>query len=440
MKRVIFSVLLLFLSTSSFGQTSKSVQGRITELEYPRFTLINFNVLLDEHTSYYVKGGGAPVLTPIRPELLKEDEEVEAKGQLDANSKILRADSVTFLLKRDFIAEVGTTAMIDHAPNLRKAETGWMGTIHADGRNLVIDDRTELKLLPETDPQQFDKLGPNMFVAYVGKIRLDGSIHVDRAAFWKNDVDGDELKMRKRDEPVITPSDPSHKKPVFLTIHDGRPMPLLEDDPLQKRVSEIGLKLVPEYQKSLPASDPTKLDFRFYVVRSKSRIVLDALNGVVLVPDSILKNLQNEAQLASLLSVAVAQVIEKQEYQSRHRRHLQQASAWLLTGAGAIPSPLALLALPAQIANSKSFRSYMTDMAQQAARVGVGYMLAAGYDPREAPVAWKLTLQKHPEKNDELPEFGKYVKTELETSYWKTDFSGLRVGAEEYREVVKVLQ
>ena len=440
MKRVVFSILLFFLSTASFGQTSKSVQGRITELEYPHFTLINFNVLLDERTSYYVTGGGAKVLTPPRPEFLKDDEEVEVKGQLDASSKVLRADRVTFLLKRDFVTEVGTTAMIDRAPTLTKTGAGWAGTIHADGRDLVIDEKTGLKLIPETDPQQFDKLAPNTFMAYVGKIRLDGSMHVDRAAFWKNEADADELKMRKRDEPVITPADPSHKKPALLTIHDGRPMPLVEDDALQKRVNEIGLRLVPEYQKNLPVADPTKIDFRFYVVRSKNRIVLDALNGVVLVPDSLLKNLQNEAQLAALLSVAVAQVIEKQEYQSRHRRHLQQAGGWLLAGAGAIPSPLALLAQPVQIANGKSYRSYMTDMAEQAARVGLSYMQTAGYDPREAPAAWKLTLQKHPEKNDELPEFGKYVKTELETSYWKADFSGSRVGAEEYREIVKGLQ
>ena len=82
----------------------------------------------------------------------------------------------------------------------------------------------------------------------------------------------------------------------------------------------------------------------------------------------------------------------------------------------------------------------MTDMAEQAVRVGLGYMMTAGYDPREAPAAWKLTLQKHPEKNDELPEFGKYAKTELETSYWKADFNGTRIGAEEYREMVKGLE
>ena len=46
-------------------------------MEYPHFMLINFNVLLDEHTSYYVTGGSAPVLTPPRPEFLKDDEEVE---------------------------------------------------------------------------------------------------------------------------------------------------------------------------------------------------------------------------------------------------------------------------------------------------------------------------------------------------------------------------
>jgi hypothetical protein len=41
-----------------------------------------------------------------------------------------------------------------------------------------------------------------------------------------------------------------------------------------------------------------------------------------------------------------------------------------------------------------------------------------------------VTLQKHPEKSDKLPELGTFVQTELETTYWKSDFKGLRVGAE----------
>jgi predicted Zn-dependent protease len=269
-----------------------------------------------------------------------------------------------------------------------------------------------------------------MFVAYVGKLMLDGSIHLDKAAFWSNEVDSDELKMRERDEPLIAPADPAHKATATLAIGSGKPMMLAGSDDLRTRVSEIGRKLVPEYQKALPASDPTKINFRFYVVHDKRKMVLDALNGTILIPDTLLRTVRNEAQLAALLSVAVAQVVEKQELQSRHRRRLQQVSGWLLTGVGAIPTPFALFALPAQIANSTTYKNYVLAMTQQAGRIGLEYMIASGYDPREAPEAWKVTLQKHPEKSDKLPELGTFVQTELETTYWKSDFKGLRVGAE----------
>lgn len=433
------TVLLLSLVLGASGQEIKSVQGRIAGLEYPQFTLINFKVRLEKDTAYYVQWNGVKNPTPLRPELLREEQEVETKGLLDIKTSTLHAQSVTFLLKQDFICELGGTAMIQQTPHLAKGPNGWAGSVHADARELIVDSSTQLKFLPESHDQNFANVSTNMFVAYVGKIMLDGSIHLDRAAFWNNEVDPDELKMRQRDEPVFAAADASHKVTATLTMGGGRPMTLAGSAELQRRVSAIGLTLVPDYQKSLAADDPTKVNFRFYVVHDKRKMILDAMNGTILVPDAVLNSVHNEAQLAALLSLAIAQVIEKQEYQSRHRRRFQQIGGWLLTGVSAVPTPLSLLALPAQIANGTTYRKYLLAMSEQANRVGLEYTIAAGYDPREAPAAWKLTLQKHPEKSEKQTEIGEFVQTELDTTYWKTDFNGLRVGAEDFREWSKEL-
>ena len=67
-------------------------------------------------------------------------------------------------------------------------------------------------------------------------------------------------------------------------------------------------------------------------------------------------------------------------------------------------------------------------------RVGLRYVVAAGYDPREAPIALQRISEKHPEgaTNKPLPTLGNYVDAELGFDYMQTDFASLRKGESEY--------
>jgi hypothetical protein len=437
MKPVVYVLFLLScLTAGAAGENSKSVQGRAADINYPRFTLINYKVQPGTDTVYQIDWNGEKVTTPLRPELLMDGAEVEAKGTLDTATNTLRAQTITFTSKLGYVAIFGGTTLIQRTPQLVKGADGWSGKIHADARDLLIDSKTELKFLPESKVQSPEQVGTNVFMAYVGKLMFDGTVHVERAAFWNNDVDSDELKFRLRDEPAIGTNE---KGISVLTVHGMKPMPLVSSEQMQRYVREIGLRLVPEFQRAMPATNPSHVNWRFYVVHDKRKVVLGAMNGTVLVSDTVLKSMQNEAQLASVLSATIAQIIEEQEYQAQGRKHVQQITGWLLTGAAAVPSPMALVAWPVQMVNGAAYKRYLEQQAEQAGRVGMEYLIEAGYDPREAPKAWKQTLEKRPEDSDKMPELGRYLQTELETTYWKSDFSKFKIGTEEYKEVIRDL-
>ena len=349
---------------------------------------------------------------------------------LDGKSNTIRAQSITFLLKQNYICVLGGTAMIQRTPHLTKGPNGWVGGVHADARDLVVDSGTQLKFLPESHDQDFTVVSTNMFVAYVGKLMLDGSIHLDRAAFWSNEVDSDELKMRERDEPLIAAADPAHKATATLAIGSGKPMMLAGNDDLRTRVSEIGRKLVPEYQKVLPASDPTKINFRFYVVHDKRKMVRDALNGTILIPDTLLRTVRNEAQLAALLSVAVAQVVEKQELQSRHRRRLQQVSGWLLTGVGSDPNSIRIIRIagPDREQHNLQELSPGDDATGRQNRLGVHDCI--GLRPARSAGSVESDSSEASREVRQVARTRDVCADRAGDDYWRSDFNGLRVGAE----------
>src|SRR6266542_1380742 len=124
------TLLLLSFVLSVPAQQVKIVQGKVGQLEYPRFSLINFKVQLDNKTAYRIDWNGTKQETPLRPELLKEGADVEARGLLDGKTNTIQAQTVTFLLKVDYISELGGTALIQRPTQLKKGADRWSGIIH----------------------------------------------------------------------------------------------------------------------------------------------------------------------------------------------------------------------------------------------------------------------------------------------------------------------
>jgi hypothetical protein len=196
-------------------------------------------------------------------------------------------------------------------------------------------------------------------------------------------------------------------------------------------------------RKDLPAGDPTKVNFRFYVVQAPSKwkeALHDAAStagGVIYVPDNALAMLDNEAQLAALLSNCIAVTLEKQFYVHRTRGKIQNDIAW----AGALTG---LEGLPLTIGNNIAASRLTLQINELASRIGLRYMLASGYDIREAPFAWMAAANEKVEnpllEGDVLPPLARSVMSDLYYDYGSVDYSKLTAGRNSYQKMLAELR
>ena len=82
-------------------------------------------------------------------------------------------------------------------------------------------------------------------------------------------------------------------------------------------------------------------------------------------------------------------------------------------------------------------------MENQSDRIGLEYMVAAGYDPRQAPGVWKLMARTNGvqstdffwSSHDNGPTRRSYLMNELKNNYRDLDFAPLLINAAEYSRI-----
>jgi len=172
--------------------------------------------------------------------------------------------------------------------------------------------------------------------------------------------------------------------------------------------------LVPAYQRALAESDPTKLNFRFYLVENSP--VNDAIvlsNGIMLVPKKVMDQLIEDSQLAAVLADNIAAALEKQEYRKIPIREKALGAELGAGGAGLFVPGLGL----ATLVTSSAANSALRRLVQQTDRVSLELLSDSGYDVREAPIAWWKLSSKHPDELwlTEPPEKSGYLFSVLAT-------------------------
>lgn len=239
--------------------------------------------------------------------------------------------------------------------------------------------------------------------------------------------------------------EPDYGKGVAGTIkfQRGREIQIVADKGVQDYVSRVGREMVPSYQRSLAESDATKIRFRFYVVKPFKAFVgsgfrdingmlpvpvgdygtkysdpppfkvIDDItavpDGMILIPESLLVQVRNEAELAALLSYAVTSVVQEEAYR-----------IWL---SGSSDAP----------------HAFVLRLNQQVLRLGLRPMLRAGYDVRVAPYAWQAVWRKsgraatNPENQRvRTPWYAQYSMGVLRDFYADVEYGKLRLGEKEY--------
>ncbi|GAB4408621.1 MAG: hypothetical protein OHK0039_11880 [Bacteroidia bacterium] len=181
---------------------------------------------------------------------------------------------------------------------------------------------------------------------------------------------------------------------------------LYSDVQVQSYVNVVGNRLVPDFAKDPRYQQEQRIFFRFYVVADPVPNAYAFPNGMVFVNTGLLKPIDNEAQLAAVLSHEIAPVT----YEHASKRMKQNAyldselfgsSLEVLLNKLYPPDVLRPANLSKDVFNGMKdalWESRPSDLSNlfvlaqenEADQVGLTYMYHAGYDLREAVAFWRM--------------------------------------------------
>jgi hypothetical protein len=312
---------------------------------------------------------------------------VQVVGTKDRTKPEISATTVTV---HDVIdRKVSGTGVI-----VRVISTGPETVVRAEGYTLRVEPGTTLKFAGGLT--KLDQVGTNIWVHYDGKLNSQGEVVLSNAAFTKLN-----LPDQKRDPKLVVqattfpPGSFIDFDGGFRTDRGTHKMadsggdcgwyPVVEDDPVQARIRRIGTSLIPQYQQALADDDPTKIPFRFYVVVEKDvRAEVGCEEGLVLIPLEVVQRLQNDNQLAAVVADGVAANLQRQK-----ARYSNQLMVIGMAQMGAHFAP-AGGSVGATVAGGVAKRNIERKLEDERAGVALGLMADSGYDPWQAPEAWRL--------------------------------------------------
>ena len=171
-------------------------------------------------------------------------------------------------------------------------------------------------------------------------------------------------------------------------------MKLLAERSVQEYVSHLGDSLIPEGAKGTRRP----IEFRFFVVEDPEINAAALPDGTLLINTGLLGALENEAQLAFVMSHEMGHVL-----QVHYRREIEE------TRASRIGLTIAGIAAGAFIGNAGLFMAqigiasvengHQRELENQADRLGLQNVIEHGYDPREAPNFSRIVINRYGDRS-----------------------------------------
>jgi predicted Zn-dependent protease len=149
------------------------------------------------------------------------------------------------------------------------------------------------------------------------------------------------------------------------------------DPAVSSYVNQVGQRL----GRISPRPD---LPFEFKVVNDSTPNAFALPGGFVAITRGLLVNLENEAQLASVLGHEIGHVTARHSVQGMQRGTLLNLGMAVLSGVTGGASYGALAQQAGQLAAGLLDNTYSREQEREADRLGVDYMVAAGYNPKGA--------------------------------------------------------
>jgi hypothetical protein len=440
-----------------------TVHGFVTDVRSKTsFDIEDYRVTSDNTVSIDVDiPKGEKSLISFKPEDIRVGTELEVRGEYDPGSRELKAKSIKVFVEDTRV--VKRTALIEQMPSLVKSGSGWEGDIRADGEKIHVLPTTSVTLKPDKSEKKklrtegehaevknltsLEAVNLDTFIHYEGIRQTDGVIEATKVEFQHAELEPGETKLWKRLEPKIKEPNYSSLTPGELSmpscVYEFCTHYIVPSKEAQDYITELGQSLIPPHQKALPADDPLKIPFQFYLVQDKTFNAVSYPNGLVLVHSGVFDVLQNEAQLAFVLAHEISHAVENHAWEANHYHRkeliaLEAGGAFVPFGGG-VASGLAASAIK---------NAYVRSLENQADRVALEWMLTAGYDIREAPASWTAVSLKEGDEpvnpiwssHDNKTMRRSYLMAELRNNYSDVDYSKLKKDSEEFHQVAEIVQ
>ena len=334
---------------------------------------------------------------PFKAEDLAPGTLVEAEGQWLDKHRFF-AEKLSVDLREDAKKIHGTAYLQEEPADAAKIAAGEPSELKLDGYWLALDANTKRAWNPAKVAESFPakESGPSTALAgyhvkYWGAPRKDGRIAAESVELGPP-APADDYKMPHNLE-VVRAKDPQTGIDV-LEFRQGKKvqgrMKLLAERSVQEYVSHLGDSLIPEGAKGTRKP----IEFRFFVVEDPEINAESLPDGTLLINTGLLGALENEAQLAFVLSHEMAHVL-----QVHYRREVEETrgSRVGLTIAGVASSLFignAGLFL-AEVGIASSVNGHQRELENQADRLGLQNVIEHGYDPREAPNFSRIIISRY---------------------------------------------
>jgi hypothetical protein len=371
---------------------------------------------------------------------------VEVFGERDRNTKTVAAKTV--LIRDDWDSKLSGLGVIDKvistAPELVFA---------ADGYHIRVTPATEVKL--PKDMKSAADVHAGMWVLYEGKLGQDGLLIASKARFVSTDhskaksekASGDSGAPAATQEPSAdggsgasvnaqppnNVSNETEQQTEFrgpeIQVGSGDTSvtyKISKHQTLQSRVQRVGMSLIPAYQKQLPADDPAKISFCFVAVNDPAahevRTSLD-WKGLIVVSAQLAGRFKNDDQLAAVLAEGIASILQQQAPMVVEMNRTTMAVGAGMAAVSFIPYAGAVADGLYDVYAAHSQYEIDKVLREQPWRVALELMADAGYDPWQAPEAWRLAAPgKLPADTSTLkyPDHSGYQLSILNLMYKKT--------------------
>ena len=476
----IFLMLTALIFTSApikltaAGKTKKvKIRGFITNIISPTsFEIDEYKITKDSTVVFDFENQDVGV--QFKPEDIRIGTEIEVQGLLDEETDELKATKVTIDLEQ-FGKLKNTTVLTQNPTGIQKTEKGWQGILWADGRRIRIEETTEVlfelnksekkaakneakpdknkkeeEIADDTDEfteseklKSISDVKSGMFATYEGVRQADGTVLASRIVFWKNELEDKEKKFWESLKITEKAANFSAGDPGELKINQIGKFKLLPNDEVQKYIQNLGEKLIPPHQRMLADGDAEKIPFKFYVIREKQANAFATANGIVVINSGMLALLENEAQLAAVISHEIAHSTQEHTWRQMNKDKGKR-TAIAIGGIAAAAFGLYGVTDILQLTLAAMVNGYQRRLEDQADRVGLEYMIAAGYDPREAPRVWKVMSKKYGDvpntffwsSHSNNASRRSFLMVEIRNNYSQIDLNSMNKGnAEEFENI-----